>query len=639
MKKAGLIIGLIALMAAGAGYYYYEVLESRIVRFTPEVIEKLNHQTAAQNESMIPVYSGHREQTAFNPLRNVYFGDLHVHTSLSFDSYLFGNRNGLDEAYQFASGKETELASGEKLRISRPLDFVALTDHAESFALVSLCGSKGLSQDQQDFCAELENPSLMFFNRLRDEGLQRPPQRTKGMCPTDEDCIPAEKTTWAIIGEAADRYNQPGIFTAFRAYEYSPVLPDTGKIHRNVIFRNSQVPDKAFNVYDAHTTLDLWKKLDETCAAPCEVLTIPHNMNKMWGLAYSGFTIDGDAYTQEDWALRGMSEPLAEIYQIKGSSECSVGAGAVDEECGFTQMIPICEEGQTVSCASENSFAREGLKKGLVLQAEYGFNPLRFGFIGSTDTHNGNPGDTEEWDFRGANGIFASPAVKRLSAPSNSFKSGIERSPGGLAAVWAEENTRDALFDAMKRRETYATSGTRIQVRVFAGGSLPEDIHKRQDSIAAAYESGTPMGGNLPDSTDKLRLYIHALKDPFSAPLQKVQVIKGWVENGKTREKVVDIACSDDLIPDQNGRCPDNGAEVNLTDCSFSSDVGESEFNFLWEDTSFNQDQASFYYVRILENPTCRWSTYDALRLGVERRADVPATVQERAWSSPIWYH
>ncbi|MDH5738390.1 MAG: DUF3604 domain-containing protein, partial [Gammaproteobacteria bacterium] len=550
MKRVIIVVGSVILVVAGIGYYYYQLLESRIVRLTPEVVADLRQKTDAQNESLIPVHSAKREATAYNPLRNVYFGDLHVHTALSFDSYLFGNRNGLDEAYRFASGESLELASGEALRISRPLDFVALTDHAESFALWVICGSEGLSEDQEAFCEAFDNPSLGFFNQLRAEGGKRPPKRTQAMCPDAEACIPAEKATWQRIGEAADHYNQPGIFTAFRAYEYSPVLPETGKAHRNVIFKNSHVPDHAITTYDAHSTPALWRMLGDTCTEPCEVLTIPHNMNKMWGLAYSGMTIDGDPYGEGDWALRAITEPLAEIYQIKGASECAVGAGAVDEECGFTQSIPLCESGQTVACVSENSFAREGLKKGLQLQETLGFNPLRFGFIGSTDTHNGSPGDTEEWDFRGANGIFSSPAVKRLSAPADDFKSGIERSPGGLAAVWAEENTRDAIFEAMKRRETFATSGTRIRLRVFAGSQLPLDMANEPDSIAMAYEKGTPMGGILPEDTDRLRLVIHALQDPYSAPLQRVQVVKGWLEGGETNERVIDIACSGGLVPD-----------------------------------------------------------------------------------------
>ncbi|MBT7371079.1 MAG: DUF3604 domain-containing protein, partial [Gammaproteobacteria bacterium] len=567
----------------------------------------------------------------------VYFGDLHVHTSLSFDSYLFGNRNGLDDAYRFANGLDLSIKTGEPVRLSRPLDFVAITDHAESFAIPTVCQSESPTEAQREFCEEFENPSIFFFQELRRSGIKRPPQRNQRLCPDDAACLPAENTTWAMIKETADKYYRPGEFTTFLAYEYSPVLPESGKVHRNVIFRNSQAPDHAVSAYDAETVLDLWRSLERDCREPCEALTIPHNMNKMWGIAYSGLTIDGAPYSGDDWALRGRSEPIAEIFQVKGASECGLGAGAVDEECNFEQPIPACEDNETLACTSSNSFAREGLKKGLRLAAELGFNPLRFGFVAATDTHNGNPGDTEEWDFRGASGLFNSPAKRRLAAPKGSFKSSIERNPGGLAVIWAEENTREALFDAMKRRETYATSGTRIKLRFFAGENLPKDLDKRADAVATAYNVGTPMGSTLPETTTHMRLYVSALRDPFSAPLQRLQIIKGWLEDGKAMETVTDIACGDGFEP-VSGRCPDNGARVDLSNCAYSEETGAAEISLVWEDKKFDPGQTAFYYARVLENPTCRWSTWDALRTGMQPRDDVPAIIQERAWSSAIWF-
>jgi len=630
-------IALFVTLVAG-GYFFYQKMDSRVIRLTPEVIAGLRAQTATQDETSAPQHREGRTLTGHNPLRNAYFGDLHVHTSLSFDSYLFGNRNDLDAAYRFASGADLAIETGEALRISRPLDFVAITDHAESFALPNVCDQVNIADSQREFCEKFESPSVFFFQKLRNSAVNRPPKRLSDMCPTAEACIQAENSTWAMITAAADRYNQPGEFTAFAAYEYSPVLPEAGKVHRNVIFRNSQVPEHAFSAYDAITVLDLWRSLENECQAPCEALTIPHNMNKMWGVAYSGLTIDGDPYTADDWALRGRSEPIAEMFQIKGASECAIGAGAVDEECNFEQAIPICEEGETLACAGTHSFAREGLKKGLTLQAELGFNPLRFGFVAATDTHNGNPGDAEEWDFRGASGLFNSPAKRRLSAPKGSFKSSIERNPGGLAVIWAEENTRDTLFDAMKRRETYSTSGTRIQLRLFAGPDLPTDLTGNSESIEFAYESGTTMGGIVPDTATNLRIFVSAMRDPFSAPLQRIQLVKGWIENGETREKVIDIACSDGATPDSTGKCPDNGARVDLADCAYSEETGAAQLSVVWEDPAFNPDEAAFYYARVLENPTCRWSTWDALRTGREPRDDVPAIIQERAWSSPVWF-
>jgi len=381
----------------------------------------------------------------------------------------------------------------------------------------------------------------------------------------------------------------------------------------------------------------LWRSLEATCAPPCDVLTIPHNMNKTWGVAYSGRTIDGDPYTNDDWALRGRSEPLAEIFQAKGSSECGLVAGAVDEECTFEQIMPRCEQGQTIGCASTDSFARDGLKKGLLLGQSLGFNPLQFGIAAATDTHNGNPGDTEEWDYRGTNGLFGSPAAKRMSAPKAGYKSGIMRNAGGLTAVWAQDNTRDSLFDAMQRRETYGTSGTRIRLRFFAGAELPADPASDPNWLSSAYAVATPMGGVLAPAPRSPRFYVRAQRDPFGAPLERIQVIKGWAENGTTKERVLDIACAAGT-PDPSGRCPATGLRVDPSTCEVSEAAGSAELEAVWIDESFDAQQDSFYYVRVLEAESCRWSTFDALRLGVAPRDDVPATIRERAWSSPIWY-
>lgn len=631
------VLTVIALAIAIGGFVYYQNIKSRMITLDPETLVKLQAETAVQDESKTPTHSQERLSGAYNANRNPYFGDLHTHTSISFDSYLFGNRNDLDSAYRFANGEELLVPTGEVMRINRPLDFVAMTDHAEGFSMWSSCHNPAPTIEAREICENFENPSIFFFQSLRNSGTKRPMKRNADLC-NERECQALENETWAMIKETADRYNEPGSFTTFIAYEYSPVLPETGKVHRNVIFRNSHAPEHATSAYDAATVLDLWRSLERDCQAPCEALTIPHNLNKMWGVAYSGLTIDGDPYTIDDWSLRGRSEPIAEMFQIKGASECSIGAGATDEECMFEQAIPVCEEGQSLACVSENSFAREGLKKGLLLQDELGYNPLRFGFVAATDAHNSNPGDAEEYDYRGGSGLFGSPARRRLDTPRDSFKSGIERNPGGLAVIWAEENTRDALFDAMKRRETYSTSGVRIILRLFAGADLPLDMTTHVDTVSTGYDSGVPMGGILDETSQQMRLYVSASRDPFSAPLQKIQIIKAWTEAGVSHEKVIDVACSDGLSPDDSGKCPDNGARVDTTTCAYSEETGEAELRTVWQDPDFNPDQRAFYYARVLENPTCRWSTWDALRLGRQPRDDVPETIQERAWSSPVWF-
>ena len=607
-------------------------------------------ETAKQNESAFRTPPRKiRQTTTFNENRNLYFGDTHVHTALSFDSYLSGNRLTLREAYRFANGEPLTLRTGEVMQLSQPLDFVVMADHAESFGLFITCARDDLTDNQIDFCNSFETPNTRFFRMLRGEAQKRPPMRPQMLYKDNpERSLEDAKTSWREIVAMADEFNKPGEFTAFPGYEYSPPLPKKGKVHRNVIFKNGHTPDKAVSAFDARTVLDLWRSLEADCTDECDFLTIPHNMNKSWGLAYSGTTIDGERYTQEDWALRGRNEPLAEIFQIKGNSECGVGMGANDEECNFEQVLPICEDGQQIGCTSRNSFAREGLKKGLKLEQKLGFNPIQTGFIGSTDNHASAPGDTEEYDYRGDSGHHASPAAKRLGLKtanqtfSKGSPKGFVRNPGGLAAVWAKENTRDAIFDAMKNRETYATSGTRMKLRFFAGWSYEDNLLNRPEAITTAYDSGVPMGGVLPGnkvSQNSPEFLVWAAKESQGTNLQRVQMVKGWVEDGQTHESVFDIACSDGLSPDPaSGRCPDNGARVDLSNCEVTPDKGAMELKVQWRDPDFDAKQSAFYYVRVLENPSCRWSTYDALRLGIKPLDAVTPTIQERAWSSPIWY-
>jgi len=578
--------------------------------------------------------------------KNLYFGDLHVHTSISLDAFLWGNRHDMDTAYRFAKGEPITLASGATASISKPLDFVALTDHASSFEVNTFCKATDISAKDKARCDIFAAPSNKLFEAAMNVVRKRPVKRSLGFCTDDESvCRNASKQTWQEVQKAAQRHYEPGKFTTFPAYEYSPALPKQGKIHRNVFFRSDTVPDHALSIYDARTEIDLWKDLRRTCVGDCQYLTIPHNLNLTWGYAFAMQTIDGDLYSDEDLRLRAASEPLAEIIQAKGSSECAVSLGASDEECNFEQMVEPCPPGQTDACGLSSSFAREGLKIGLSLADKKGFNPFKIGFIGSTDTHNSTPGDTEEKDYQGAVGLLDDTPEKRYNKDKPRYsglnRTAINYSPGGLAAVWAHENTREALFDAMKRREAYATSGTRITVRVFAGWDLDAAVLNEADAVEHLAERATPMGGDLPTgpTNSSPKFFVWAAKDAEGANLQRIQMIKGWMEDGERQEQVRDIACSDGQSPDATtGRCPDNGATVNLQTCEPSTDSGSSDLKVVWEDSSFKPEQRAFYYFRVLENPVCRWSTYNALRLGKPVKPQVDAAIQERAWSSPIWY-
>jgi len=629
---------LLAVVAAAAAGFFYVQSRLSAPMMSDDALAELKAEVAAQDEA---AFNAPRQEPALYPApsatRNVYFGDLHVHSSLSFDSYIFGNRLSLDEAYQFARGEVVRNAVGETMQLTRPLDFVAITDHAEGFGLHEACDLSDKSDALQAYCDRMERPDARFFLDLRAQGEQRPPiSILEDFLGAPEDAFALKTATWARIGEAADRHNAPGEFTAFAAYEYSPPLPDRGKIHRNVIFRGSETPNHAPSAFDALTELDLWRQLNATCESPCEYLTIPHNPNKSWGLAFASHTIDGDPYTEEDWQMRQQVEPIVEMFQVKGNSECVIGFGTSDEECAFEQFLPVCEPGQETQCIFETSMIRDGLKKGLVLENELGFNPLAFGLIGSTDVHNSNPGDAEEWDYRGASGVFSAPAKTRLTAPR---ARSLNNNPGGLAAIWAPENTRDALFEAMQRKEVYATSGTRIRLRLFAGFDFAEDLLDAPDLLETAYLSGVPMGSTISGSSDSAPAFIiWAARDPLSAPIDRIQIIKGWTENGEVMESVVDVLCSDDrAINPTTARCAPTSAGVDLTDCTVDTNAGAAELKALWTDDSYAPDQNAFYYARVIENPTCRWSTYDSLRLGQAPLSVIDPTIQEMAWSSPIW--
>jgi hypothetical protein len=362
-------------------------------------------------------------------------------------------------------------------------------------------------------------------------------------------------------------------------------------------------------------------------------------------------------------------ERLVEMTQTKGESECRTGLGTTDELCGFekfdrrpvysadsanflleTEAIaasgfaPICDpENPVAGCVYARSYVRNGLKEGLKLESELGINPFKMGIIASTDTHNGTPGGVEEDEYMGHHGISDNAPDLRLTGNlGGEVQPNISNNPGGLAGVWAEENTRESIFDALQRRETFGTSGPRIKVRLFGGYGFPNDLNRRSDMVTVGYAQGVPMGGDLPtppnDNTAP-SFAVWATKDANSANLHGIQIIKGWLDaNGETQEKVYAVVCSDGLQPKDDGLCPLNGAQVDLKTCAYSTDVGAGELSAVWRDPDFDPNEKAFYYARVIENPTCRWSTHDAIATGMDLPDGVKPTLRERAWSSPIWY-
>lgn len=658
---------LILLVVAVVGWTFVRPVHQLAQQITPSTASE---DLAKQDDSRVQVPEPLAlEPRPYDALKNVYWGELHVHTTESMDAVLFGTTATPEDAYRFARGEPLKSPGGELMQLSRPLDFVAITDHAEGFGLRTRCGGSDLTFFEQANCWFMETPgfttALFLLGRetrmqvetdpTQPAGVYRNRPRTGRLLSNVPICSGGEggpercrrdgDSDWARYIELADRHNDPGVFTTFSAYEFSPVLEGAGKHHRNVIFNGEDLPEHAISAQDVNNALELWRGLEEACTGDCDFLTIPHNMNKGWGLFYSRHTWDGSTYDEDDWRLRMRREPLAEMYQVKGASECAIGVGATDEECAFEQVLEPCTQGQENGCALESSFARQGLKIGMELDRELGFNPLAFGFVAATDAHNANPGDAEEWDFVGKVGAASSPAVRRLrtrpgAKPHNQIL--MDHGSGGLAAVWAEENTRDSLFDGMKRREAYATSGPRIVLRFFAGWGFDGAIVDGIDPVSVATEGGVPMGGVLRPQRgqgESPTFFVWAAADWMSAPLQRIQVVKGWIDaDGETHELVRDVVCADGLeVEPSTNRCPDNGAFVDLGTCQTLGESGAGQLMAAWQDEDFDPSQDAFYYVRALQNPTCRWSTYDAIRLGRDPDPRVPATIRERAWSSPIW--
>lgn len=582
-----------------------------------------------------------------NPaLRRALFGDLHVHSSWSLDGYIFGNNNDPRAAYRFAQGEAVPIADGASSKqLDVPLDFTAVTDHAETLGYYQRC-----MVDQQseiyavEACKMVRNRDLrMYFTGFRNLS-KNPPQHLEDICATAQECRLSAQGPWQQLQTIANEFYRPGEFTTFKAYEYTGNLPRGGMLHRNVIFANDAVPAEAMSAFDLTSARELWQWLERDCTGDCDVITIPHNSNLAWGQTFSLKNIDDTQWTLEDQQRRERYDRLAEIFQAKGNSECQTGIGTNDEFCNFEVLLKPCEAEDELACMRNTSFVRNGLKMGLQLQQQLGFNPYAYGIIASTDTHNGTPGDTGEVGYQGHQ-AGESTLEKRLTGGhrAKEGRGAINYNPGGLAGAWAQSNTREGLFAAFKRRETFGTSGNRISIRLFAGWNYPADLAKRADAIDTAYREGVPMGETLqaPVGDPVPHLLVLAAQDPNALPLQRLQIIKGWTnESGESQEATYDVACSDGLAVDPlTHRCPDNGAGVDPGNCAATGNAGASQLATVWRDPDFDSSQRAFYYARVLENPSCRWSSYDLLASGgtVQPSAVVPKVIQERAWSSPVW--
>ena len=607
-----------------------------------------------------------------NPNRNAYFGDLHVHTANSFDAYTFGTISTPADAYRYAQGQAIPHPTGYAIQLSRPLDFYAVTDHAMFLGLLKEAADTSSEFSRYDLAKPLHNLNdsvnggiLSIFKR---SGLFRPFGRAvnEGLEDGTIDKSLVEKVSrsvWQETIQAADDAYVPGTFTTFAGYEYTSSIDLYEKyLHRNVIFRETKnLPAKLFSRLDSQDPEKLWDWMDKLRGNGVESLAIPHNSNISGGATFSLNDYSGDPMDEAYTKKRALNEPLTEITQVKGTSETHPLLSKNDEWAAFE--VKTGHEGEKLISNLKGSYVRNAYLRGLNL-SEKGFtNPYKFGLIGSSDTHVGGGSDNEEVYFSKIGVLDGTPEL-RGSIPFNRFYGAILKiarpnsiaevddknymavskrlinfSASGLAGVWAEENTREAIYDAFRRKETFATSGPRIKVRFFAGYEISNAQLNSQNLLSELYKNAAVMGSTLLTEDKKSPSFlVWAIADAQGAPLQRTQVIKGWLENGEHQEKVYDVACSDGLeVNAETNRCPENGARVNLNDCSYSGDVGANELKTLWKDPDFKQDQEAFYYVRVLENPVCRWSTWDAIRNGEKPRSDIDSTIQERAWSSPIW--
>ena len=575
------------------------------------------------------------------PERNAYFGDTHIHTMYSFDAFMGNVRTTPDDAYRYAKGEPIDHPAGVKLRITGPpLDFLMVADHAKYLGV---------------FAAQMD-PKAPFYGHPDAQDLvpggtplDGVVKRLRALEAGNPEFMgpPVREYTWRKIIAAAEQHNDPGTFTAFIGYEYTPT-PGSRHLHRNVVFRGSRVPDRPFSSGNSMDPEDLWNWLDRLRADGIEALAIPHNMNQSDGLAFQETTFKGTPIDRAFAEKRMRNEPIAEISQQKGTSETHPSLSPNDEWADFQIVRYYLNRTESTNPITvfKGGYYRDALNTGLKFQARSGFNPYQMGAIAASDTHlSAGPFEEDNYFSGGRNDAVsrgsAYPDHADPGASWENFSTPREAThgTGGLAGVWAEKNTRDSLYDGMRRRETFGTSGPRIRVRFF-GGDLSEDVANAADPVGDSYAKGVPMGGMLNAPLKKApRFFVWAARDPNAGWLQRAQIIKGWVEDGEAKEAVFDVACSDGLSPDSDThRCLDNGAKVNLTDCSVSSDLGAVMLKESWTDPDFEPDEQAYYYVRVLQNPSCRWSTWDAIRLGIEPNPDLPAVHQERAWSSPIWY-
>jgi len=580
---------------------------------------------------------------------SVFWGDTHLHTAVSVDAGTMC-RLGQEDAFRFARGEEVTSTGGLRAKLSRPLDFIVVADHAEMYGLMpqllsgdpdilaTEAGRRWYDMIQTGDRDQIFNAAMEIIGSLQ-----------KPNPPLKSDKI--VRKAWQNYTALADRYNEPGRFTALIGYEYT--TRGGFNLHRNVIFRggasvaNRTIP---FSQFDSQNPEDLWKALAKfQDATGTEVITIPHNGNLSNGRMFSVLTNDGNPLTRELAELRARMEPLVEVTQIKGDGEAHPFLSPNDEFADYETWDRANLDGSELKTKEmlKYEYARSALKVGLQLEKKLGINPFKFGMIGSTDAHTAISSIEEDNFFGKHSGVEPEPhrwedIVIRSPLDPNLTVYGWQQAASGYAAVWATENTREAIFDAMKRKEAYATTGSRMMVRFFGGWDFADEDANTRQPANVGYAKGVPMGGDLrkaPEGKSPTFL-VAALRDPYSGNLDRIQIVKGWLKaDGTTAEKIYDVAVSGGRSIGADGRCQQPvGNTVDVKNATWKNTIGAPELIAVWKDPEFDGKQNAFYYARVMEIPTPRWTSYEAKRFGLKLPKEVPMTTQERAYTSPIWY-
>jgi hypothetical protein len=606
-----------------------------------------------------PTKEGHIGEREYSPYLNigfpqrVFWGDTHLHTSYSTDAGMIGNRLGPDEAYRFARGETVVSSSGVRARLQRPLDFLVIADHAENLGLAPMIAEKNPDLLKLEFGKKIAN--LVYSGKYGDAYTLWGTGMTAGKDPLKGNEA-LTRTMWERLTAAAEQFNEPGKFTALIGFEWTS-SPNGNNLHRNVVFRDGKArADQILPIsnYDTNNPEDLWKWMaDYEKKTGGKALAIPHNGNLSNGLMFDDVTFTKKKLTKDYAQLRMRWEPVYEVTQMKGDGEAHPSLSPNDEfaDYGTWGKGSFGPDPKTKDMLPRE-YAREAYKRGLAYEQKLGVNPFKFGMIGSTDSHT-SLATTEESNYFGK----ATPGEPSNKPERFNEKiTGYLQKPGGpdismrhfqtlasgLAAVWATDNTREALWDALARKEIYATTGTRMTVRVFAGWDFAEADVQRPDFAKIGYLRGVPMGGDLSKAPKGKAptFVIRALRDVDGANLDRVQIVKGWLDGkGGTHEQVYDVMCSDGRKITDKQRCDKPvGNTVDIKKATYTNSIGDALFLAYWKDPNFDARQRAFYYVRVLEIPTPRWTTYDAAYFGVELPKGIEPTHQERAYTSPIWY-